>query len=74
MKLNELKNEIDRVKILQPELENIVDNHQDISLVLDQRLRDKGTKSAFYGFNQLKQFKNLIELKNTINEFKRTIN
>ena len=33
MKLNELKNEIDRIKILQPELENIVDNHQNIIII-----------------------------------------
>ena len=52
----------------------VLDNHQDINLVLDQRLKDKGTKSAFWGFNQLKQFKNLVQLKNIINDFKRTIN
>ena len=33
MKLNELKREIDRIKILQAELENIVDNHQNIIII-----------------------------------------
>ena len=33
MKLNELKNEIERIRISQPELENIVDRHQNIIII-----------------------------------------
>lgn len=36
--------------------------YQDDDLILSPSLRRKGTKTGFYGFNELKTFKNLEEL------------
>ena len=33
MKLNELKNEIEKIKVLQPKLENIIDNYKNIIII-----------------------------------------
>jgi hypothetical protein len=42
---------------------DILNNHQSIDLIKDERLRKRGTKTGFYGFEYLHQFKHLEELK-----------
>ncbi len=51
-----------------------LNTYQDDELIIDERLRSRGVKSGFYGFNRLKQFDNINQLKEIINDFKRTIN
>ena len=48
-----------------------LNRYQDDELILDDRLRCRGVKSGFYGFRDLKRFKNINELKTIINEFKK---
>ena len=50
---------------------NTLNTYQDDKLILDDRLRCRGVKSGFYGFKHLKPFKNINELKNIANEFKK---
>jgi len=51
-----------------------LNKYQDDELIIDERLRSRGVKSGFYGFIGLKQFNNINQLKEIINDFKRTIN
>jgi hypothetical protein len=51
-----------------------LNRYQDDKLIIDERLRSRGVKSGFHGFIGLKQFNNINQLKEIINEFKRTIN
>jgi hypothetical protein len=43
---------------------NILNQYQSEELIKDSKLRDRGTKTGFYGFEHLIQFKDLNELKN----------
>ena len=40
MKLNELKNEIEKIKVLQPKLENIIDNYKNIIIIIESDYND----------------------------------
>jgi len=44
--------------------QNILNTYQDDSLIKDEKLRKRGTKTGFYGFEHLKPFSNLEELNN----------
>lgn len=47
---------------------NTLKEYQDESLILSSNLRQRGTKTGFYGFSKLKPFDNLENLKNTYME------
>ena len=41
---------------------NVLNNYQDDDLILDPNLRARGTKTGFYGFEQLVPIKSLNDL------------
>jgi hypothetical protein len=45
---------------------DILNTYQSDSLIMDSRLRARGTKSGFYGFEHLLPFNDLAELKNIL--------
>lgn len=45
---------------------DILNKHQSDDLILDNKLRLRGTKTGFYGFEHLKQFKDLEDIKTII--------
>jgi len=44
----------------------VLNKYQSVDLIRDPKLRNKGTKSAFYGFEHLLHFKDIDELKELI--------
>lgn len=42
----------------------VLKKHQDDDLILNKKLRDKGTKTGFYGFDCLQEFKSVKDLIN----------
>lgn len=46
---------------------DILNKYQDDNLILDDKLRARGTKSGFYGFDNLLQFNSLEKLKERLN-------
>ena len=46
---------------------NILDMYQSDDLIINDKLRQRGTKSAFYGFHLLEHFNNLQELSSILN-------
>ena len=45
---------------------SVLNKYQSVDLIRDPKLRNKGTKSAFYGFEHLLHFKDIDELKELI--------
>jgi len=47
-----------------------LNKYQSDKLILSPKLLNRGTKTCFYGFSELKKFRNLSELKLMVNKFK----
>lgn len=45
---------------------DILNSYQSFDLIMNKELRDKGTKTGFHGFEKLKPFKSLEELKSLL--------